>query len=450
MKSATPLSLISLLLGATAATAQPRVPDPAPPTPAETQQVAPTPQSPAAQTTQPDLVEDIDGALARARSAYRSGPLCERIQVIVTTANGEVRQSNLLLRLDPGATGPHPRKRRFFLDLGRLQVQADDNSIIAATPREASLYFRSPVIAPLTLDQLWNAVPPIPLPQLEWAFGEGSQDLGRVVAGILQTSWVAVQHTQDLGVIFTGTAPGGPASAEFTHEGRLVSLTLPLTKSGDSIQLKVRQEHPSAGPPPMDTANRKSVPSLADLRPRPPELFPGARLPALSLMTTSLDSWSLQDELDRAPSKELAAAPVFGLIIAYRPAGPTAQPDAELATRAISLVKRDLTHSHPDPASRPRLVPLIVGFLDLPDMSRAKLVALDTYWSTLPGETPPRYFSPSGAAEMERLTQTTNAAMLLVDSTQKILATIQLETRPDAETIAQEIEAAIESTLKLP
>jgi hypothetical protein len=442
MKAAHLLVLSAL---AAAARAQERERNPAVPTPAETQQVAPDQPRPAST----DLIEDIDTALARARAVYRAGPVAERITMTVTTADGEQRRSTILLRIDSGSEVPPLRTRRVALDLNRLQISADNTAITAVTPREASLYYRSPVAAPLSLDQLWNAVPPVPLPQFEWALGEGSHNMGRVITAVLQTSWVGVQHTRDLGVIFTGAAPGGPARAQFTREGRLIALTLPISKTGDVIDLKVTSEPPN-GEWAIDTSDRLPVPSLADLRPRPPELQPGARLPALSLMNKELDSWSLQDELDRVPVRELADAPVFGVIVAYRPAGQTAQQDAEVGARAVSIVRRNLVHSQPDPTRRARIVPIIVGFLDLPDMTRAKLTALDAHWSTLPGEPAPRYFSPTGAAEMNRLAHTQNAAVLVVDSTQKILAALDLDSRPDAETIAQEVEAIIDSALRTP
>jgi hypothetical protein len=51
---------------------------------------------------------------------------------------------------------------------------------------------------------------------------------------------------------------------------------------------------------------------------------------------------------------------------------------------------------------------------------------------------------------MDRLAKGSNAALILVDSTQKVLATIALENRPDAESLAQEVETIIEAATRLP
>ncbi|HYE60986.1 MAG TPA: hypothetical protein VD997_03230 [Phycisphaerales bacterium] len=442
-----PAALLLLAAACTHALAQqqPREPDPHPPTPAEIEQVAPTPRK----VPQIDLPETIDAALARARESYRVGSIAERVQITVTTKDEQQRATTVLFRVFAGTEAAHHQDRRVFLDLGRLQIAADSTGVTAVTPREPELYFQAPVTPPITLDELWNAVPPVPLPQLEWALGEDTGRIGRVVTAILQASWTSVQYTKDLGVIFNGTSPSGPASAEFARDGRLVRLSVPLSREGDRIELRVTPEEAgNAWTIPLE--GRKPVPSLADLRPRPPEIMPGGRLPALSLMTRDLDSWSLQDELDRLPSPDLARVPTYGLLVVYRPAGTTAEQDAEIGARAVTLARADVSHAQPDPTRRPRLVPVVIPVLDLADMNRTKLVTIDDAWAARQKDAPPRYFSPTGIGEMDRLARGSSAVVIIIDSTQKILSTIPLENRADAESVAQEIGSLLEAAAALP
>jgi hypothetical protein len=403
--------------------------------PAQTQ---PAPDAPPAQPESiptAHQIETIDEALARARAAYQSGPVAEQVVVTMKPEVGPERTSTITLRLDAA-------QRRLYLDLSRLVIAADDLAITAQAPHAPDLTFTTPVSAPLSLGQLWSAVPPIPLPQLEWALGSDPAHLGRAVAAILHASWLPAQHTRANAIIFEGDCPGGPASIEFDASGRLAALSIPLGKNGPRLNLSVTPLDPS-GPWTLATEGRTGVPSIADLRAKPAAITPGARLPALSFMTRDLDAWPLQESLARAPY----GGPTFGLLIFYKSSHPAALTDAQTGARAAAAVPDLLRAAEPDPARRPRTMPAAVALMSLGDMTRARLAQLDAQW---PAEGPPRVFSPNGAAEMDRIAQASNAALLVIDADQKLLAAIPLDNRNDTAAIAQEAAAAITQATRFP
>ena len=400
------------------------------------------PASSAAPPAQPESiptahqVETIDEALARARAAYQAGPVAEQVVITLKPDVGPDRTSTLTLRLDAP-------QRRLYLDLTRLAIAADDHAITAQTPHAPDLTFTAPVSPPLSLPQLWNAAPPVPLPQLEWALGSDPAQLGRVIAAILHASWLPAQHTLTGSVIFEGEFHANPASIEFDKSGRLSLLSIPLAIDGPRLDLSITPLDPAPGPWTLTAEGRTPVPSIADLRVKPAAITPGARLPALSFMTRDLDAWPLQEALAPSPF----GGPTFGLLIFYKSAHPSALADAQTGARAASSVADLLRAAQPDPARRPRTAPAVVALMSLSDMTRTRLTELDAQW---PADSPPRVFSPNGAAEMDRIAHASNAALLVIDADQKLLAAIPLDNRPDAATIAQEAAAAITQAARFP
>lgn len=405
---------------------------PAQPEPALTQQ-EPLPAS--------HQVETIDEALARARAAYQSGPVAEQVVITLRPSVGPDRTSAITLRVDAAPGQP----RRVFIDLTRLAIAADDTAIQAQAPHAPHLTFTAPVSPPLSLRQLWIAVPPIPLPQLEWALGSDTARLGRAVAAILHASWLPARHSESRSIIFEGECPGGPASVEFDASGRLTALSIPLAKDGPRLELSVTPLDPAAGPWTLSPEGRASVPSIADLRAKPAAVTPGARLPALSFMTRDLDAWPLHEALALPEPGSPGAA--FGLLIFYKPDSPTALADAQTGARAALTVADMLRAAQPDPARRPRTVPAVIALMSLGDMTRTRLAQADAQW---PDSHPPRLFSPNGPAEMERLAPGSAAAILVIDADQKLLAAIPLDGRNDPAAIAEEAAAAITQATTLP
>jgi hypothetical protein len=400
---------------------------------------APAPQAEALPA--PHDVETIDEALARAIAAYQSGPIAEEVVITLSPNVGPDRTSTITLRVDAVPGSP----RRLFIDLTRLAIAADDSQIQAQAPHAPHLTFAAPVSVPLTLPQLWNAVPPILLPQLEWALGSDPARLGRAITAILHTSWLPARYSETLSVIFQGESPGGPAAIEFNASGRLAALSIPLGREGPRLMLTVTPLDPEAGPWTLSAEGRTAVPSIADLRAKPAAVTPGARLPALSFMTRDLDAWSLQEAL--AQPQPGSPGPAFGLLIFYKADAPTAFADAQTGAKAAAEVADILRAAQPDPTRRPRTVAAVIALMGLGDMTRTRLAQADAQW---PAPQPQRLFSPNGPGEMERLAPGSAVALLIIDAEQKLLAAIPLDQRDDVAAIAEEAVAAITQATLIP
>ncbi len=407
-------------------------------------QVDPTPvaEQPPAQL---EPIADIDGALARARVAYRAGPLSEQISLRVRFADGRERSSQVTLQVDAPADAGKPR--RLMLDLGRFAIDANDSRIVAVSPQEDSLYFQAPVSGALSLKQLWETIPPVPLPQLVWSLSDDGPTPD-IISSILAVSWIEAQHRRDLSVMFAGVSPGGPASASFSNAGRLLSLAIPLSKDGTRLEMTVIAIEPAPLPWSISTSGRTRVVSITELRQKPPRVAAGERLPPLSLMTRDLDPFSLDGG---SVARDSSGRPLLTLLVVYLASQPAALLDAQAAARAIAAIRPHILTEAVDSPLPPRLMVEAAGFLELGDVSRAHIASIDGQWNASSDSGIRRAYSPAGEAELKRLTNGADACVLLLDADQKILSAIPLSGRArDDAGITRDVVAAVVGAVRAP
>jgi hypothetical protein len=434
---------VLLFAGASFAQDKPAgTPDPQPAAPEAAP--APTPQ------------EQLASALSKARNAYRAGPIAETVALRVFWPDGREVKSTVILRVDAGDEASR-RSRRIKLDLGRLLIAADDQALVAINTQDPGTYFRAELPEGLTLAALRGVAPRIPLPQIDWALNDATEPLdpsralgvGRPVAWSPQ-----ITMTRTGEVMFRGGNAGG--SVELTlndRTGRLVHLAAPIGAPGSSGQAKLEMDVSStpsgaaAGDEwTIQTAGRTAVAFLAELKGKAPDLTPGSWLPDLSLMTKDFEKWSLQQQMSNNNAEPvLVTRERFGVLVLYRVLPGDLSADAQAGVKALSSLKALVAEHWPDAAKRPQLVGAIIPSLDLQDFNRARLATVDAQWL---GSAPPRYFSPSGGAVIERLAHKAAAALVLIDSNQRVVGTINLDGRAGQDAmVAQEAEKLIETAM---
>lgn len=114
---------------------------------------------------------------------YTSAPVAERIFITFTSATGESARSSVLFRFDPGKpeapatpdAQPAPASPRLRLTLARLELLISHGRLIATYRGDSSNYFEATIPDPPTVDALRAALPPLPIPELQWCLGDTTQ-----------------------------------------------------------------------------------------------------------------------------------------------------------------------------------------------------------------------------------------------------------------------------------
>lgn len=406
-------------------------------------QVAPeTGASPA--IAQPDIASPQDW-IDRLTKSYRSGPIVEHIAFEGAGPAG--MRSDAWLRVDAGSDSDAlPRVARVRLDAGRAIVWAQGDRVVLAHADNPTTYAERVVAGGLAAGLL-RELPQTPLPQIGLAFTEVDQsprwDPRRVrwSGAALAADAVTLEGTLEQQRVLLRL---DPATAH------LLSFELELAQ-GQTLRATVTRhpaEDPQAWPIALDT--RRKVNSPADLRALPRTIEPGQAAPALGLMTRDLSGWSLVDNLAEAAKTARGASVVAGALVLASASSDPAQIELALrAHRGAARLAREFDAQLAQGLPRtPKLVPAIVGVLELQDVSRERIASIDARWraaATAKGGAEPQLLWTSGGIQsLRQLAPAQTVALVLIDDGQALLGVITLEGRLlDEVAIAEEIRALL-------
>lgn len=132
-------------------------------------------QSPAVTERQASSAPEAPAAVARSK------PSADRVAITFTTATGDATRTVVTARWDVGnvggvggeAGGGAPPRLR--LSMGRLDISVSKGRLIATSRSDATTYFESTLPDPITPESIRSALPPIPLPHIQWCFGSPEQ-----------------------------------------------------------------------------------------------------------------------------------------------------------------------------------------------------------------------------------------------------------------------------------
>ena len=234
--------------------------------------------------------------------AYRSGPVAETVQIHVKDDQGRERRSDVLIKLDAGATGEGPLRAR--IELGDLAFSLDGSRLLATHRLEKNRYAEFTLAAGPVLQALESVMPALVLPQLVLADPANARidSLGLPLnAGAVRWEPGVVDRPTGK-MLYTGNA--GDAKLRMLVDrttGRLASLQV-VSASGPirNLDLTVR----STNPGPVETwqvevEGRKRVDGLIDLMAESDQVRVGERFPSsMTLLTTARRPWKeLRDDL---------------------------------------------------------------------------------------------------------------------------------------------------------
>lgn len=376
--------------------------------------------------------------VARLVGAYRAGPVADRVGVSYTAPGAPEVRSMVTVRVEAeSADAAHPRPARVRLTLGRLEVFASGDSLLAHLRGEPKTCFEAKLAGGLSSATLRGALPALPLPQLQWALGD---DAGK-----------SSVHPYGLATTADGADPDG--SLRFRASDGVVLLKVDarggrarsiVLNSNDSSVLRLEFTPIDAGDPSawaIDIKGRTRVGSLAELQSRAPVSPVGVRVPELGLVDA---------ELRNVSGAELRAQ------------GPGA-PGASSRTPTVLVLYAANAYGSPDQAHRPEVGAALeaagrvreagsvvaVGALPEGNLKPEKLIDSAGVVEALAGDGAKIrvLFSPSARGFMEKWEPGAGVLLLAVRADGVVGGLVACDGR-DSEAIAAELRVGVGPTQK--
>jgi hypothetical protein len=368
--------------------------------------------------------------IAGAQEAYRAGPVADRLAISVTSAAGRARSADVIVRID--ATGDMPAFRLEFAESrsdASLVVSLSAGTLVAANSgNENDRWVMENVGA--GLDEILSLLPPLPIPQLHLALG-GAFDHPTPYTPDL--AWESAETSQAqppsdrVDIVLRGRGPLGAVTALFDAQ------TLRLRSFEAELQgertLSILSEPVEPGTPadwPITTVGRTLVADLSDLSLQRGPITPGQFVPDIGDNT----GWSLHAELEALAAAGSKAVALVLFRVSEEPLQlATAEAGARLALQAVGLTRAE--GAAPAVVARPMAAIELAG-------AEGDWQALRERWAgeamngLMPGWATP-------GSTLDRFDPGAIAALVLVAPDRRLLAVIPLESRTDAEALAEEI-----------
>ena len=313
------------------------------------------------------------------------------------------------------------------------------------------------------LGPLFDVVPRIPLPQIEWLVGGG------------ESGGAALSELQPLGSWFEGlvlervsVGPDGLATTavgalvddrpsvevRVDESNRVVDFTARVaTEEGPVGEMRIISREIDKEPVPEwaeFVAGREAVASLALLKAEQSQIPAGTVMPGLGFMTGAMEGWDHEAVLKAAEASHPGSRQLFAMVV-YDAGKPASVADAAggfvSAYRAGQQLRRQ---SAVDARQLPHLILVPVGVVGVDDFRPDALKQREAKWAEV--ITPLRAGDPGaahvwtsvGPEVIGRFVPDSAAVVVVTDATLRILAVIPLDGRAsDNDALAREIAGSI-------
>jgi len=390
------------------------------------------------------------GDIETLRAAYRSS-IAERLMVKVMTPDAQAASAGFEWSIEsPTSTPPTPGVVR--LDLGRLQIEIEGETLVAVHRHNPGTMFRVMLDPADPIRAMQAALPPLPIPQLEWALNPAPSDhlfsSGALVAGLPPLAAAAFVRFPD-GSFRAALADGWTASITRRADVSRGLASLTLTDADGRDRLDVRATLLGAPLPRLSLEGRETVPSIRDLRPAPAEIPISSHLPTPGLMNRAFEPWSLSEALTTAESAGLS--PIFVVLVVFDAGQPGMVADAaaahHAAAAAIQSLRRRAKLGEIESAA---FILKPVAMLPVDAFVEASIAAAHDRWLAAATSPDDPVWSSAGPAFITRLVPGSAAAIIVLDAAQTVMATIPVDARRlEPDSIRAEVEAALAVKLRL-
>lgn len=443
--------LTMFMLGAItgAATAQPDLTTPPQP------EVAPADAAPPAP---PETAADL---LRRVRDLYATTSLAQRGSITLQDSEGRSVTSPVafsVARSDPDA------RPTLALRLGHaLLFSLDDRHLRGVHLANSSLLFeRSLSDHESALDALQSALPPLAVPPLIWA-ASGTEVPVEAAFWMLEDPRFdsRVLSTSASTLVVMGQSARGPF--ELTIDAATLRLTRMLALIGPpdaparfTLRLDQPAEPARLAFPPIEAApgsgdGRTRVATVAELKPRLPEISTGSRLPSLGLMGQDLSAWSLDAALARPAPPSLVGKmdPPRAVLILFVPgvdaslASPAARSARAAAEAAHTLAQEYQRRTVLGDYGLPMVATIPVAVVEVGELDPEVVAQTATAWEPAAGQAP--VWTTGGRQLMSRLIAGATAVAVVIDHEQRVLGTVPLDAGLEPDAVATELRRLLES-----
>jgi len=394
------------------------------------------------------------------RDAYSDKAVVELIRFEVAGAGSPVVGTDLWLRIDPGTDDDaSPRVARLRIDAGRAIAWAQGDRLVLARADNPTTYTEHVIAGGLSGSGgggggggLLQWLPQSPLPQIALAFGQDDAGKQPFRWDVRRCVWSEVERAKDgRSVQLRGTLDQQAASIDLdAATARLLAFEFSLGNGQVVRATVVRQvvEEPSTWP--LALEGRTKLASAADLKPLRRKIESGQSVPTLGLMSKDLEGWSLADGLREAGNAAREPSVVAaGLVLVSASCDQTNLEAALRAYRGVARLVQELDAQHAQAlVGSPKLIARVVGVLELRDVSRERIGALEGRWTAAAlarGATPPQVlWTGAGTETLHQLAPAQSTGLVVIDDRQQLIGVITLEGRLlDEATIANELRAML-------
>ena len=407
---------------------------------------------------------DSSELLRRVRETYRSGPVADRVEMSAAVLGDigskppRALRSVVTAMLD--ASGQQPSMK---LELSDLVLHAQGHKLIGVNRLEQRTC-AVVELSGLTLEGLADHLPPIPLPQVAFAFGKENAELFKGMGAI---AWNApARALAGTAVIYSMSGTHKTGTIDLKVDGstwRLMQVNAQFSRPSGKTQVTLDVSVVDAGESakwPLDIAGREQVSTLAQLRARTGEIKSGQKLPNLTANAEGFASWSIVDAFAENRRKTAAGErPADAmLLLLFRANDDEVKSeallkDAQAGQHAMATVLQELRRQSADDTAAPSVLCEAIAVFEIVKFERERPAAITKTWADASADLPARqlHWSLSANATIDRISPNAGAVIVVILPDLSLAGIVPLDGRSaDAAAIATDTLNVIRGTLKKP
>lgn len=370
---------------------------------------------------------DSIGLLQLVRDSYRSGPVVERVELSAALVQDAGAKPPHALRsvvtASLNAAGDKPSLK---LELSDLVLHAQGNELTAINRLEQRTY-AAIELKSLTLEGLAEHLPPVPLPQIAFAFGNDKAELFKGIGEIAWGAPTAAAAANFKIYSISGTHKSGTIDMKINGATwRLMQLSAQFTRAGARTQVTLDVTPVEPGVPAnwvIDVANREKVTTLAQLRSRSGEVKAGQKIPNLTANTAGFEGWSVVDgfaenrrRIDAGERRADAMVLLLFRATDDRVKSEAVLKDSKAGQLAMDMVLKDLRRQRLDDPGVSSVLCEAIAVFELQKFERERPAALAKTWVENGADLPAKvlHWSLSANTTIDRISPNAGAVIAVI------------------------------------
>jgi len=391
------------------------------------------------------------------RDAYR-GSIAERVVVNVVATDGTSAAAGFEWSVDRSGESGVIR-----LDLGRLQIEVASGVLSAVHRHHPRTVYRLTIDAGNPMGSIAAVLPPLPVPQLAWALAALSASSESDEAGVPAVASIHLMagmpalstdsFRSSVPGVFEAKLEGGWSAVLTAREGGAHGISKVSLIDSEEVQRLGITATLLTGPlARLALADREPVASIHDLRPAAADIPIGSTLPTPGLMNRGFEPWSLSETFASATSAGIG--PMYAILVVFDATRETSIGDAASAHRAcVDAVRVLRQRAKWGELESGAFILMPVAMLPVEGFAQAGIATAQERWSKAAEEggepVAEPVWSSAGPRFVSRLVPGSGAAVIVLDASQTVLASIPVDARRlERDAVRVEVEAVLAERLR--